>query len=240
MAAGFNNPNTKDERMADKIYVNVALSNAENCVCCNESGETVDCCQVGMEFGGMYHPDGIDAACVWAAEHVDLMRALSNQVAECCAGKCQAATNDLSLPATSSLLEEPNDTDVNSEETKTIIVDLPVDGSMVTINGDGTVQAAESEDPLVVVELPEGAVTKSGVFTGSYEETLPASEADDPVVTDDSALRDAGLPESCLDELMGAGLDTPEKVLAFDDLSSIKGIGTKTRDKVLRILNEGE
>ena len=225
MTAGFNNPNTKDERMAEKIYVNVALSNAETCVCCDENGETVDCCQVGMEFGGMYHPDGVNAAQVWAAEHVDLMRALSNRVAECCAGKCQAAT--------SSLLEEPNDTDVNSEETKTIIVDLPTDGSMVTINGDGTVQAAESEDPLVVVELPEGAVTKSGVQTGIGEPEVEFPNGD-------GALRNAGLPDSCLDELMGAGLDTPEKVLAFEDLSSIKGIGTKTRDKILRILNEGE
>lgn len=248
MPSGYSNSNTKDETMSEKIYVNVALSNAETCVCCNENGESIDCCQVGMDFGGMYHPDGVDAAQVWAAEHVDLMRALTNQVSACCAGKCQLATNS-SLDATSSLPEESNSTDVNTEE-RTIIVDLPMDGTMVTVNGDGTVQSAESGDSLVVVEIPEGAVTKSGVQTGlndsvpsSEGESLLASDSDDPEVESpngNKALLGAGLPESYTDELLGAGLDTPEKVLAFEDLSSIKGIGTKTRDKILRILNEGE
>jgi len=236
--------------MAEKIFVNVALSNAENCVCCDEDGNTVECCIVGSEFGGMYHPDGIDAACIWAAEHIDLMRKLSNQVSECCAGKCQASTEDLSASvdatelgcpsvatgssesldsfATSSLREEPNDTDTNNEE-RTIIVDVPTDGTVVTIGGDGVVQSEEAGDQTVVIEVPEGVVSKSG----NLSDTVAAESGD-------QALRDAGLPDSCLDELMGAGLDTPEKVLAFGDLSSIKGIGAKTRDKILRILNEGE
>lgn len=227
--------------MAEKIYVNVALSNADTCVCCDENGTTVDCCVIGADFGGMYHPDGIKAAQVWAAEHIDLMRTLTNQVSECCAGKCQVSTQEAIpvnsefvavAPPTSSLLEEPNDTDTN---TQTIIVDLPLDGSLVTVNGDGTVQAAESDD-LVVVEIPEGVVTKSGNL--SDPELSDEPEAEFP--NGDGLLRKAGLPESCLDELMGAGLDTPEKVLAHEDLSQIKGIGIKTRDKILRILNEGE
>jgi hypothetical protein len=232
--------------MAEKIYVNVALSNAETCVCCDENGNTVDCCIVGAEFGGMYHPDGVEAACIWAAEHIDLMRTLSNQVTDCCAGKCQAI-------ATSSLPEEPNDTDVNSGEERTIIVDLPLDGSMVTIDENGA-RTAEGDD-LVVVEIPEGVVAKSGVLSDPEAKITVDGEVIDAITDEDLSyssdpevefpngdglLLAAGLPESCCDELLGAGLDTPEKVLAHEDLSQIKGIGVKTRDKILGILSEGE
>lgn len=216
--------------MAEKIYVNVALSNAETCVCCDENGNTVDCCIVGAEFGGMYHPDGVEAACIWAAEHIDLMRTLSNQVTDCCAGKCQAI-------ATSSLPEEPNDTDVN---TQTIIDDFSLDVAA------GEDEAAQP-DGMAVVEIPEGVVTKSGVLSDPEAEPVVIESFGGPEEEnwtvggeDGEFLTGAGLPESCVDELLGAGLDTPEKVLAHEDLSQIKGIGTKTRDKILRILNEGE
>jgi len=203
------------------IYVNVALSNSKTCVCCDEDGNAIDCCLVGEEFGGMYHPDGVEAAQTWAAEHVDLMRELTNQVSSCCAGKCQVSTED----ATSSLQEDQNDTDANNEE-RTVIVDIPLDGTQVTIGAEGVVQSEEADDPLVVVEIPEGTITKSG----NLSDPEPGG----------NLLLDAGVPEAFIDELLGAGLDTPEKVLAFDDLSSIKGIGSKTKTKILRILNEGE
>tara|TARA_R110000824_G_scaffold526_6_gene3351 strand:+ start:247 stop:900 length:654 start_codon:yes stop_codon:yes gene_type:complete len=215
--------------MAEKIYVNVALSNRENCVCCDENGDVVDCCIVGADFGGMYHPDGINAAQVWAAEHVGLMRTLTNQVSECCAGRCQVSTEATSsddsslISATSSLLQEPNDTDADNGESRTIVVDLPLDGTPVTIDESGAVQ----DDQTVVMQIPEGVITKGGNLSD------PGSGEGDEIL-----LLEAGLPESCLDELMGAGLDTPEKVLGHEDLSKIKGIGIKTRDKILRILNE--
>ena len=204
-----------------KIFVNVSLSNAETCVCCDEDGNTVDCCFAGSEFGGLYHPDGIEAAQVWAAEHQELAAELSGKANGCCDGECEA---------TSSL-----------EEEKTIFVDLPLDGSMVTINGDGVVPAAETADGTVVLNIPEGVVTKSGVL--SDPEVIPSVESDDSLVGSggaESSLLDAGLPESCIDELLGAGLTTPEEVLAHEDLSQIKGIGKKTKDKILRILNESE
>ena len=240
--------------MAEKIYVNVALSNRENCVCCDENGDVVDCCVVGADFGGLYHPDGIDAAQVWAAEHVELMRALTNQVSECCAGKCQANTaqvvesqseQDLTAtssstrrsPATSSLLEEPNSTDADSGDDRTVVVDLPLGGTPVAIGEDGIVQ---DDEQVVVLQIPEGAITKGGNLSDPGE-SLQSEESNDPVVEfpdGEGLLVKAGLPESCFDELLGAGLDTPEKVLAYEDLSKIKGIGVKTRDKILRILNE--
>lgn len=120
---------------------------------------------------------------------------------------------------------------------------------------DGALEASleSSADPEPVIE-PEPVVEpvaelESGVDPEPAQESDPEPEVGtDPepenvefeeVVAEVDKLEELyslGLPDSCLDELAGAGLFTKGAILAFEDLSSIKGIGVKTRDKILSIL----
>jgi len=110
--------------------------------------------------------------------------------------------------------------ELNAEETDTDSVVVGSDGAVANV--------PDQEDSPVETEEEKPSDGDSGVNNTDREE----SKADE----DFENLVSLGLPDSCLDELRGAGLFTKEAILAFEDLSSIKGIGVKTREKILTIL----
>ena len=96
----------------------------------------------------------------------------------------------------------------------------------------------ETEQPIEKpVAEPEEAESES-------EEDTPEPSAEElvaePVVPTADLLIAAGVPESLTDELLAAGLDTPDKVLDHPNLSQVKGIGVKSKKKILSALSKDE
>lgn len=198
------------------VLINCSLSNAQATVFVHADDYRIYQESDGVpNCVGLWHPSGGEAKKQWVRDHPSLAEYL------------------LKKSATDLIEQEPDGA-----------VSEPVDPEQELFgNVDGIVgsdpvnEEPEPEDPVTETE-PEPEDTVAG--DGS-EDTTDGSGGDDTEATekidgDYETLASLGLPDSCLDELSGAGLFTKEAILAHEDLSKIKGIGVKTRDKILAIL----
>lgn len=195
-----------------KIFVDCSLSNDSGFVCVDESGNYVTDL-TGCSCGGITHPDGVDAAAVWISEHPGLSQRLLSSV------RTAIQDADSKVAVDDETVEEPA-----SE-----VAEDAVEPEAVPV--EESVPVPESEE--VAAEEPE----QEEVAT---EETLPdepVQESEEPAVEQpeggEESLLAAGVPSQFVDELLAAGLDTVEKVVDHPDLSEVKGIGVKSRDKIL-------
>lgn len=88
-----------------------------------------------------------------------------------------------------------------------------------------------------IVELSDDRAS-SYIKHGAATEHNPGP--DEKVLKTSTEDQSAVLPENCpgYDMLIEAGLDTPEKVLAYEDLTMINGIGDTTAEKIREFLSE--
>ena len=213
------------------VLINCSLSNAQATVFVHADDYRIYQESDGVpNCVGLWHPSGGEAKKQWVRDHPSLAEyLLKKSAADLIEQEPDGAVSEFELTA---------------EETNT-------DSAVVSSHGEvggpeaGNAPAAEEpepNDPVTETE-PEPEDTVAG--DGS-EDTTDGSDGDDVAVGDNPEPADAvdgyenltslGLPESCIDELVGAGLFTKEAILAHEDLSKIKGIGVKTRDKILTIL----
>lgn len=191
------------------VLINCSLSNAQATVFVHADDYRIYQESDGVpNCVGLWHPSGGEAKKQWVRDHPSLAEYLLKRSAV-------------------DLIEQESDGAVSEPETEDVVTE-PVEPEL---------------DP-----EPEGAA-------GGKSEPEDAAAGDDPedesgpedtIAGGDSGvegevdgyenLSSLGLPDSCLDELAGAGLFTKEAILAHEDLSKIKGIGVKTRDKILAIL----
>mgnify|MGYP003629988543 CR=1 FL=1 len=193
-----------------KIFVDCSLSNDSGFVCVDESGNYVTDL-AGKSCGGITHPDSVDAAAVWISEHPGLSQRLLNSVR----------------------------TAIQDADAKVAVDDETVEESVSEV-AEGAVEPEVVPVEESVTESKEVAAEEPEQEEDTIEEPLangPAQELEGPVVEqsegDEESLLAAGIPLQFVDELLAAGLDTVEKVIDHPDLSEVKGIGVKSRDKIL-------
>jgi hypothetical protein len=178
---------------------------------------------------GLWHPDGDAATNQWKSDHPMLAKHLLRE-----AGVFSPKEKEEFLGGTavdfgknSELIEAFKKQEVFYETEGN---DRVIEVSDAIIADEESIQ---EEVPVIKVgDVEIVPLTDDELSFGSDE--LVAEE--DPSSEDFETLVSLGLPDSCLDELVGAGLFTKEAILAFEDLSTIKGIGVKTREKILSIL----
>jgi len=223
----------KEDKMSD-VLINCSLSNATAVVFVHADDYRIYQESDGeRNCVGLWHPDGQAATNQWKRDHPMLAKHLLRE-----AGAFSPKEKEEFLGGTavdfgknSELIEAFKKQEVfYKTEGKELVIEV----------SDAIVAEKEEEEP---------AEPKAPVITIGDVEIVPVADEDlrfgtDELVAEEEAKSDEdyealvslGLPDSCLDELSGAGLFTKEAIIAFEDLSTIKGIGAKTRDKILNIL----
>jgi hypothetical protein len=216
------------------VFVDCSRSNDQGFVCidkdCNLVTDLTGCCCIGI-----LHPGGLDLANEWIADHPDLAQRLVRKVKDSInliGGKpampkrdpyriVTEASEDVDL---SYLIELPPEPGEPSEVFAPVAV-AEVDMSSIELPPEPEGEGTPEEVAALVDEIFDAPVPE--------DEQEIASEEGLPETTPTENLIRGGVPEEYVEHLLAADLDTIEKVLAYGDLSKVKRIGVKSREKIL-------